>query len=114
VITSFLRGWTYGMVLVLSAALALVAFALLFMAWFKRWTTEIAVTNRRVISKTGFISRKTNEMQMDKVESVEVDQSVLGRILNYGTVTVRGTGTGLEPLASVDSPIELRNHITGN
>jgi uncharacterized membrane protein YdbT with pleckstrin-like domain len=82
-------------------------------AWFDWWTTEIAVTDRRVIYKTGFISRKTTEMHMDKVESVDVDQSVLGRILDYGDVIVRGTGSGLSPIRSVDAPLELRNHITG-
>jgi uncharacterized membrane protein YdbT with pleckstrin-like domain len=82
-------------------------------AWFEWWTTEIAVTDRRVIYKTGFISRKTTEMHMDKVESVDVDQSVLGRILDYGNVMVRGTGSGLSPIKNVDAPLELRNHITG-
>jgi uncharacterized membrane protein YdbT with pleckstrin-like domain len=82
-------------------------------AWFDWWTTEIAVTDRRVIYKVGFISRKTTEMHMDKVESVDVDQSVLGRILDYGDVIVRGTGSGLSPIRCVDAPLELRNHITG-
>src|SRR2546425_5031828 len=84
--------------LIVAAALALIALAQLLHAWFIRWTTEIAVTNRRVIYKEGFIRRDTVEMHMDKVESVDVDQSVLGRLLNYGTVIVRGTGTGFEPL----------------
>jgi uncharacterized membrane protein YdbT with pleckstrin-like domain len=96
---------------------ALLAFAagLYFVAraWFDWWTTEIAVTDRRVIYKVGFIRRKTTEMHMDKVESVDVDQSVLGRILDYGDVIVRGTGSGLSPIRSVDAPLELRNHITG-
>ena len=82
-------------------------------AWFDWWTTEIAVTDRRVITKTGFIRRKTTEMNMEKVESVDVDQSVLGRILDYGDVIVRGTGSGLAPMRNIDAPLELRNHITG-
>ena len=82
-------------------------------AWFDWWTTEIAVTDRRVITKTGFIRRKTTEMNMEKVESVDVDQSVLGRILDYGDVIVRGTGGGLAPMRNIDAPLELRNHITG-
>ena len=56
------------------------------LAWFIRWITEFAVTDRRVISKRGFIMRDTDEMNMDKVESVDVDQSILGRLLDYGTV----------------------------
>ena len=91
----------------------LVGLFLLARAWFEWWTTEIAVTDRRVIYKTGSISRKTTEMHMDKVESVDVDQSVLGRILDFGDVIVRGTGSGLSPIKSVDAPLELRNHITG-
>jgi uncharacterized membrane protein YdbT with pleckstrin-like domain len=81
-------------------------------AGLKRLGTEVAVTDRRVIYKTGFIWRDTTEMHMDKVESVDVKQSVLGRILNYGDVEIRGVGTGFEPLRRIDAPIELRNHIT--
>jgi len=81
-------------------------------AWFRRWTTEIAVTDRRVIYKRGFIRRRTIEMNMDKVESVDVNQSIPGRILDYGTIIVRGTGAGIEPLTSIDSPIEFRNSVT--
>jgi uncharacterized membrane protein YdbT with pleckstrin-like domain len=82
-------------------------------AWFRWWTTEIAVTDRRVIYKTGFISRNSTEMHMDKVESVDVEQSVLGRIFDFGDVVVRGTGSGLEPIRNIAAPLELRNHITG-
>jgi uncharacterized membrane protein YdbT with pleckstrin-like domain len=95
---------------VLVLVVALIHFLVL---WIVRWTTEIAVTDRRVIYKTGLISRETNEMNMDKVESVKVDQSILGRLLDYGDVTVLGTGAGFEPLRKVDAPLSLRNHITG-
>ena len=78
-----------------SAALTVAMFAY---AWFTRWITEFAITDRRVISKRGFIWRNTDEMNMDKVESVKVEQSMLGRLLDYGTVTVVGTGQGLEPI----------------
>ena len=94
-------------------ALALVAVVLLVQQWFQWWVTEIAVTNRRVIYKKGLIRRKTNEMNMDKVESVQVEQSILGRMLGYGTVTILGTGEGFETLRTIASPIELRNSITG-
>ena len=97
----------------LAALLTAVAVVFLIREWFGWWTTEIAVTNLRVIYKTGLVKRTTNEMNMDKVESVEVDQSILGRILDYGTVTITGTGAGLEALPSVAQPIELRNNITG-
>src|SRR3954449_12918196 len=61
-------------------------------AWLKRFGTEVAVTDRRVIYKRGLIQRHTVEMNLDKVESVDVDQSLVGRLLGYGTVTIRGTG----------------------
>jgi uncharacterized membrane protein YdbT with pleckstrin-like domain len=81
-------------------------------AWFKRWTTEVAVTDRRIIYKRGFIRRHTIEMNMEKVESVDVNQSLLGRVFGYGDVLVRGTGVGFEPLQMIESPIELRNAVT--
>jgi uncharacterized membrane protein YdbT with pleckstrin-like domain len=93
-----------------SFMLILAAIALL-SAWFTRVTTEIAVTDRRIIYKRGFIGRRTIEMEMDKVESVDVDQSVMGRILNYGDIIIRGVGVGIEPLKNIGSPIEFRNHM---
>ena len=91
--------------------LLVVGVYLLATAWFERWTTEIAITTRRVILKRGFIRRDTAEMNMDKVESVDVNQSLFGRMLNYGDVTVRGTGAGLETLRLIDAPLEFRNHV---
>jgi uncharacterized membrane protein YdbT with pleckstrin-like domain len=81
-------------------------------AWFHRQMTELSVTNHRVIYKTGFIRRHTVEMNMDKVETVNVDQSVLGRILGYGTIHVLGTGQGIEGLRRIAAPITVRNAIT--
>ena len=107
--TRFLTGmWRYA-----AYALALVAVALLIQQWFQRWITEIAVTNRRVIYKRGLVQRQTNEMNMDKVESVQIDQSILARMLDYGDVTILGTGEGFETLRTIASPIELRNSVTG-
>ena len=95
-----------------AALLAIVALVLLVPEWFTWWTTEIAVTDRRIIYKQGFIRRSTVEMHMDKVESVDVEQSIFGRLFNYGDILVRGVGTGFEPLKNIDSPIEFRNHVT--
>ena len=81
-------------------------------AWFRRWTTEIDVTDRRVVYKRGFIRRHTAEMNMDKVESVDVDQSLFGRLFDYGDVVIRGTGAGIEPLRNIDSPLAFRNAVT--
>ena len=81
-------------------------------AMFYRWTTEIGVTDRRVVYKRGFISRQTAEMNMDKVESVLVDQTLTGRLLNYGTITIKGTGASIENLRRIADPIALRSAIT--
>jgi uncharacterized membrane protein YdbT with pleckstrin-like domain len=104
-----------SLVLVCLAAavvVAIVALVLTAKAWFHRWTTETDVTNLRVVHKTGFIRRRTFEMSLDKVESVDVNQSILGRILNYGSVTVRGVGEGAETINTIASPLDFRNHIT--
>ena len=81
-------------------------------AWFHRWTTETDVTNFRIVHKTGFVKRQTFEMSVDKVESVDVDQSILGRILNYGDVTVLGVGEGGKTLDMIASPLAFRTAIT--
>jgi uncharacterized membrane protein YdbT with pleckstrin-like domain len=94
-------------------ALALGAVVLLVQEWFQSWITEIAVTNRRVIHKKGLIRRQTNEMNTDKVESVQVDQTFLGRMFDYGNVKILGTGEGFETLRTIASPLKLRNSITG-
>ncbi|HTR83407.1 MAG TPA: PH domain-containing protein [Reyranella sp.] len=96
-----------------AGCLVLLLCALSFLhAWFIRWITELAITDHRVIYKRGFLSRHTVEMNMDKVETVDVDQSILGRILGYGTIRVRGTGQSIENLSRIASPIALRNAIT--
>ena len=81
-------------------------------AFIRRATTELAVTDHRVIYKSGLLSRHTIEMNRDKVESVDVDQSLLGRIFGYGTVVVRGTGGSLEPIRNIGDPLTFRSHIT--
>ncbi|MFZ0730353.1 MAG: PH domain-containing protein [Methylovirgula sp.] len=101
--------WAIALILVIVFALLTLIFAA--HAWWQSFTTEIAVTTARVIYKTGFIKRHTAEMNMDKVESVDVDQSLLGRILGYGTVDIRGTGASIEQLEFIAHPLELRNAI---
>jgi uncharacterized membrane protein YdbT with pleckstrin-like domain len=98
--------------LALAAVAAVFALYKMLTAWFHRWTTETDVTNLRVVHKTGFIKRRTFEMSLDKVESVDVNQSILGRLLNYGDVTVRGVGEGAETIRTIASPLDFRNHIT--
>jgi uncharacterized membrane protein YdbT with pleckstrin-like domain len=96
-----------------SLAIATVAVFLLLVEWFQRWITEIAITDRRIILKKGFIRRDTIEMSVEKVESIDVNQSLLGRLLDYGDITVRGTGSGFAPLLKIESPLNFRSHLTG-
>ncbi len=71
-------------------------------------STEIAVTNRRIVVKLGFISRRTVEINVTKVESVQVAQGILGRLFGFGTLIVAGTGTTHEPLRGIADPIGFR------
>ena len=95
-----------------AAVMAIVAVFWTARAWFHRWTTETDVTNLRVVHKTEFIKRRTFEMSLDKVESVDVNQSILGRILSYGDVTILGVGEGKETISTIASPLAFRSYIT--
>jgi uncharacterized membrane protein YdbT with pleckstrin-like domain len=95
----------------LAIACLLIAVGLAVSAWWKRWTTEIFVTDRRVIFVHGFFDRQSIEVHMNQIESVDVDQSLLGRLFGYGDVTIHGTGNTYDPLRAVDRPIALRNEI---
>lgn len=78
----------------------------------KRASTELAVTDHRVIYKRGIVGRHTIEMARSKVESVDVIQSIGGRLFNYGTILVRGTGGSLEPFPMIEDPLPFRSAIT--
>jgi uncharacterized membrane protein YdbT with pleckstrin-like domain len=101
-----------AIIYIISAVLVLIAALSAFRAWFRQFTTEIAVTDRRIIYKTGFIARHTAEMNMHRVETVAVEQGIIGRLLSYGTVHIRGTGAGIENLTMVANPLALRSAIT--
>ena len=72
------------------------------------WTSEYAITNKRVIIKVGLIRRRTVEMNISKIESINVNQSVLGRILGYGDISIAGTGGTKEYFDTLSSPIQFR------
>ena len=109
-----LKGGASMALLALSCLLFLVGGARLLAAWITRLSTEIIVTNRRIIPKAGLFSRRTREMNLDKVESVQVDQSLIGRMLDYGTLVIRGVGAGLEPLANIAHPLEMHRQINAS
>lgn len=71
-------------------------------------STELAITSKRVVAKFGFISRNTIELNHNNVESFKVDQSIFGRIFNFGTVYVNGTGGVSTPIPNIANPLEFR------
>ena len=81
------------------------------MGMVRRNATEMAVTNRRVVIKTGLASRKTIEMLLNKVESIEVSETAFGRMLGYGTILLIGTGGTTEPFQKVAHPLEFRSQV---
>ncbi len=119
-----LAGWTVPwvqedgqrslIVLAVAGLVLLLAILSALAAAIRRATTELAVTDQRVIFKQGIFGRHTIEMNRSKVESVDVDQSILGRIFGYGTVRLRGTGGSLEPLQAISDPLTLRSYITAD
>lgn len=92
--------------------LLLPAFGLGLLLWLVAYvrikSTELAVTTRRVIVKHGFIRRSTIEMNIGKVESIQVEQSLLGRMLDFGTLIIAGTGASHAPLAGIAEPLAFR------
>ncbi|HLN25690.1 MAG TPA: PH domain-containing protein [Patescibacteria group bacterium] len=71
-------------------------------------STELAVTNKRVIAKFGFIRRNTIEMHLAKVESIQVHQGVIGRLFGFGSLIVSGAGNPQAPIPGVANPMEFR------
>ena len=102
--------WSQFGLLVLGAVLLVVVIGLFFLiaAWIAVRSTEIAITNRRVIAKFGFIKRDTVEINLDKVEALRVEQGFLGRMLNYGTIFISGAGTSVAPIRNIADPLVFR------
>jgi uncharacterized membrane protein YdbT with pleckstrin-like domain len=101
-----------GVILIVAVCSAVATVFFWLRAFIERYFTELAVSDRRVIYKRGIFNRHTIEMNMSKVESVDVDQTILGRILGYGMVTIHGTGGGVETLANIADPLGFRTHVT--
>ena len=79
--------------------------------WIARRSSEFAVTTKRVIVKTGLIQRRTLELLLRQVEAISVDQSFMGRVFNYGSITLSGTGGVREVFHNIAAPLEFRRHI---
>ena len=93
------------------AVLIILGVVIIFGGIMRRNATEMAVTNRRVVIKTGIASRRTIEMLLNKVESIAVNETAFGRMLGFGTIVVIGTGGTLEPFYKMAHPLEFRNHV---
>jgi len=107
-----------GLVLAVVVASWIVAFVILVIAIvvaFPRYirfvSSEFAVTNKRVIVKLGLIHRQTLELVLSKVETIGVEQSIMGRLLDYGTIVVTGTGGTKEPFNEIAHPLEFRRRV---
>jgi uncharacterized membrane protein YdbT with pleckstrin-like domain len=72
------------------------------------FTSDRGVTNKKVVTSHGLISRKTDDMRISKIEGVQVNQGILGRLLGYGTVVFQGTGSGIITMDYVPNPVELK------
>jgi uncharacterized membrane protein YdbT with pleckstrin-like domain len=72
-------------------------------------STELAFTNKRVIAKIGFISRTTIELNINKIEAIQINQGIFGRIFNYGTIVISGAGNPQAPIVGISEPMKFRN-----
>ena len=93
-------------------AFALGLFLLMsFFVWYSRWTCEFSVTNKKVLSKSGLISRSTDELLLSKIEGVDIRQPMLGRIFGYGSIFITGPGVQSVCFLGIDNPIDVKNQI---
>jgi uncharacterized membrane protein YdbT with pleckstrin-like domain len=93
-----------GAFMVLAVAIGLAAYV-------RRSSSEFGVTNKRVIIKVGLLRTRSIETLLSKVEAIEVEQSLLGRMLGYGTIIVSGTGGTKEPFKRIEAPLDFRRHV---
>ena len=100
-----LSGYLFFGVVLLPVGVGLILLAL---AWVKQRSTELAVTNKRVITKFGFIQRDTVELNIQKVESVQVQQGIMGRMLDFGTIVIAGGGNPQAPVPGISDPMGFR------
>jgi uncharacterized membrane protein YdbT with pleckstrin-like domain len=95
----------------LAAALIVIGVIVVLAGTVRRNATEMAVTNKRVLIKQGITSRRTLEILLQKVESIAVEESLMGRMLGFGTVIVKGTGGTPESFTRMASPLQFRSHV---
>jgi uncharacterized membrane protein YdbT with pleckstrin-like domain len=96
---------------VVLAVLLVLAFIVALPRYVRMATSEFAVTNKRVVVKVGLVYRQTLELVLTKVETIGVEQSITGRLFNYGTIVVTGTGGTREPFKDIANPLEFRRQV---
>lgn len=94
-----------------AAVVAAIGVVLFIAPWVRSISSEFAITNKRVLIKVGLVRRHSLELLLQKVEGIGVDQSVLGRILGYGTITVSGVGGTKESFRMISDPLEFRRQV---
>lgn len=94
-----------------TAALILCGLIAVIMGVVRRNATEMAVTTRRVVIKQGLVNRKTIEMLLNKIETIEVSEPMAGRMLGYGSITMIGTGGTSEPFHKIGHPLQFRSAV---
>lgn len=94
-----------------AAALLACGIVAIFVGVLRRNATEMAVTTRRVVVKQGLVSRKTIEMLLNKIETIEVSEPMMGRMLGYGSITMIGTGGTSEPFHRMQHPLQFRSEV---
>jgi uncharacterized membrane protein YdbT with pleckstrin-like domain len=99
------------LIFALSSSIYLAVVSIVFFLWaFLTYiSTELAFTNKRVIAKFGFIKRETVELNINKIESIRVNQGIFGRIFNYGSIVIAGAGLAAAPIPGVSKPMVFRN-----
>jgi hypothetical protein len=94
-----------------AAALLLCGILAIIAGMVRRNATEMAVTTRRVVVKQGLVNRKTIEMLLNKIETIEVSEPMMGRMLGYGSITMIGTGGTSEPFHKIAHPLQFRGAV---
>ncbi|WP_262694115.1 PH domain-containing protein [Kordiimonas aquimaris] len=106
--------WLYSLAMWLSLMVLgplLIGVVIFLRMFIRKLTTELGVTSQRVVFKTGWIARKTEEISLTNIEEMNLEQSIFGRLLGYGQLRIRGTGGSYILTHSIDDPMEFRQAV---
>ncbi|EPK3281763.1 TPA: PH domain-containing protein [Serratia marcescens] len=98
--------------IMLSEAFMMISAAIIIYAFFLICSVEIVITNKRLIAKFGIFKRKSYEINIDKIESFQINQGILGRVFNYGSLTALGTGSAMAPIPMISKPFEFKKQFS--